>query len=284
MSLEQIGAIPINKFIHDATLDVFKAKVLGKEMRAINRVGKSVIITLPYGTMWRTHLSSTGWFKQTKAAGQVQTKDRHFLHTIDTPSYRIKITLDDGQEWVYVDGRTWGRFSLLKGATPQDNPYLASYGPDWLTDPEAAGAALLMHKGNRLAKDVLCNQKLTAGIGNYLACEALFLAGIHPHTRWKQLDPRQIALVVQTVEKVVKEALVNSTKDHWRVFKREGKPCVHGSPAQSLFHVVSYVKDPGDQRGSYFCRICQGDPLGSKVVPNKGVPNPADLEDYRNRG
>lgn len=240
-------------------------------------MAKSVVLVMSSGYMWRTHLSSTGWFHQTKRADVATELDISFLHKAGPKSDRLKIVLGDGQEWAYTDGRSWGKFHLVKGTKPELDPYMASFGPDWLTDPDAAETALLMHRGNRRVKDVLCDQHLTSGIGNYLACEALFLAKEHPHTRWKELGPTTIARLAASIKQVVKEAMDARDVAHWRVFKRAGKHCVHGNEAQADFHKVSYVKDPGDQRGSYFCPICQGVPTGMKVVPNPEKADPSAI-------
>lgn len=251
--LEQLGPLAIDKFIDNVSLEEFKKRVLNYTVRSIHRIAKNLVIVMSSGYMWRTHFSSTGWLKDITES--TKTGDYH-LHNTQPPSYRIEIGVGE-ETWVYSDARTWGRFFLYKGDNPLENTYLASFGPDWLDIPESAASALLIHRGNRTVKEVICDQHITSGIGNYLACEAAFLAHIHPHTRWRSLHPTDIVRLIHAIQDVVVEAGRNEGHDHWRVFKRAGLECPNNK-----HHRISYVKDSGNQRGSYYCEVCQGEPKG----------------------
>lgn len=252
-----IGDIQPSKFFGEEAWADFWNHIKDQKVLEVTRHAKFIQIYFESRwSMW-VHFSSTGWLMQTDAADGLKQRPYTFLHSVAEPSHRFSIQLSDGQKWVYSDSRTWGKFYVQKGRRALPN--VKEYGPDWLKDPDGASMNLMMYRGNRIIKVVLCDQHTTAGVGNYLACEACFVAGINPHQRWKTLEPEQISRLSMAVIQVLKEAQENDGHDHWGVFQREGKPCVNSNEASKAFHVVKYAKDPGGQRGSYFCTICQGD-------------------------
>jgi len=185
-----------------------------------------------------------------EAACTQDTIRNNFIHKINEKGIRLRIRLDDGQMWAYVDPRTWGKWHLRSGTKPRDDSYFKTYGPDWITDRSQAMQALLGHKSRRRAKDVLTDQKVTAGLGNYLACETLWHAMIHPHCRWDQVKLDQRARLNVCIEDMIDHSLRRSDHGHWAVFQKKTCP--------SCGSTIKYVKDSGGKRGSYFCPSCQG--------------------------
>lgn len=238
------------RFLEGIEWGLFLSKVVGSPVSEVRRLAKNLLIMLDGQRMWHIHLSSTGWLKQIEV--ERNASDREFLHSTGEPSHRMGINLSDGQRWVYSDSRAWGRFYLRKGVNPEVDPYLSTFGPDWLIDPSTAGLTLALHRGNQKVKDILCDQKITSGLGNYLACEACHLAKLHPHQRWGLVDIDQRKLLIVAIHQVLKEAMTNQTIEHWRVFKKAGAECT-----RCKLDRISYVKDAGGQRGSYFCPRCQ---------------------------
>lgn len=247
-----VSAVLPDKFVEGISWNSFRKTVVNYTVLGVERVAKNLVLTMSSGHLWRIHLGSTGWLLQTRDMGLSQLVDREFIHSVGPNTHRLEVTLSDGQLWVYADARTWGRFHILaktKGGI-QDHKLL-QYGPDWLEEPESAAIALLNYKGNRTIKDVLCDQHVAAGIGNYLACEACYVAGIHPHTRKQSIWPQEMDRLIHATKQVIAEAIKSPNKSHWRVFLRAGEKCPEG-------HAIEYVKDASEMRGSYFCPICQG--------------------------
>ena len=223
------------------------------------RFGKNLLIPVnatPRFTL-HIHLSSTGWFLpgNTAARDANYTDPIHdkFIHTISSKVRRYSIHLDDGQKWDYYDPRTWGRIMLKEGwDVVHEHPYFKDYGPDWLEDSVNAAHALTAAKTRRRAKDVLCDQHVTAGLGNYLACEVLWVAGIHPHARWHQIPfeaKRELAIfTIGTIRDALDQ---EDERPEWGVFLRAGQQC------KTCKDTIKYVKDTGGKRGSYYCPSCQ---------------------------
>jgi formamidopyrimidine-DNA glycosylase len=228
--------------------------MLRSEMVGAWRHGKNLFVILkPTYRQWHLHLSSTGWWMPGNEVAQraTQTDPIHdnFLHPINEKNIRVKIDLDDGQTWLYHDARTWGKWYLL----PPGNEHLRWLGPDWLKEPAAAELALITAKSKKTLKDLLTDQKLTAGLGNYLACEIAHRAKLHPHTRWNDLGPEEKQRTANAVHQLIREAMENDDHRNWRVFDRAGHPC-RDHPETN----IQYAKDgKSAKRGSYYCPRCQ---------------------------
>jgi formamidopyrimidine-DNA glycosylase len=230
----------------------FRAKLVDRRFLGVERHAKSLWLPLegPGEEGWRIHLNSTGWFlpgnevaKDTTHTDQIH---RNFLHPTGPETIRIRVYLDDGQVWDYHDSRTWGLWEVVPKA------YFDIYGPDWLQDPASARAALLECKTSRRIKLVVTDQRLTAGVGNYIACEACHEAGIHPLGSFKDLTEERRDRLAFAIHHQLTQALESDNHDHWKVFLKKGQPCECGG-------TVEYEKDAGapKSRGSYFCRKCQ---------------------------
>lgn len=235
----------------------FQKYILGQKAVQVQRWAKHIQVQFESRWSWWFHFSSTGWFKQTNFADGLAQQHYNFLHSIEPSTYRISMKLDDGQEWFYCDSRAFGKFYVKKGTGRLD--HVRKYGPDWLQDPEGAEMSLQTHRGNRIIKVVLCDQQVAAGVGNYMACEACFLAKVNPLSRWSTLEPEQIHKLGEAIRYVMHQAQIHEDHSYWNVFKREGKLCVNASALDSSIHTIKYKKDPGGQRGSYYCPICQGE-------------------------
>lgn len=231
----------------------FEKAIVGREITGVKTYGKNLLVCLKgdngYLMGWRVHFSSTGWFfPEGKNALPITEA---FLHTTADSSNRVWYTMDNGDEWVYRDSRTWGKFWV--GAEHELWAYMTSrYGPDWTKQPERAAAVLEATNSKRAAKEVLTDQGLAAGVGNYLACEALFLAKVHPRELWSRVSPEERKRVTAATLAVIQAALSSNDHSHWKVFTKLNEPC---SVCQTP---IAYVKDgKSAKRGSYFCPVCQ---------------------------
>ena len=133
------------------------------------------------------------------------------------------------------------------------DPQIEALGPDWLIEPKLAILALIRANTKRMAKDVLTDQRLASGIGNYLACEILYRAGVHPAARWHTIDRLGRAKIADEAIIFLEQCMNHADHSHWKVFDKKGESC----PACAA--PIAYVKDGGGnaKRGSYYCPVCQ---------------------------
>jgi len=226
-------------------------------LRYITRYGKNLWIGLSIdGLAWHIHLSSTGWFlpnnqQAADLAGRSLIDPTKFIHSTDKKHTRLRLHFTDGQVWNYIDPRTWGKFFIRRGYVPRDNSYFEDYGPDWLIDPITAMNALVQCNSSKTVKDVLTDQRITAGLGNYLACETAFRANIHPHQSWNSIEKQDRSRLAKLIPRFLQDCYNRDDHSHWAVFGMEGRGCVKCQTP------ISYAKDRNSSRGSYFCLSCQ---------------------------
>lgn len=241
------------KFIKNRTFAEFQALVQGEVISNISRYGKFLSVHLSRaGVFWHIHLSSTGWWAQAGPGNREPIKEKWeegFIHPVNLANARLSLHFDPGREnlWYYHDPRTWGKWWVWNTF---ERMMEEEYGPDWLLNGVKASEALEQNLSKRTAKSVLTDQKVSAGLGNYLACEILFRCGVHPHKVWVEVQDKP--LVTQAIRTYLSQAMMGPERTAWKVFMREGERC-----STCAMGMISYLKDAGSKRGSYFCPICQ---------------------------
>ena len=135
--IENLTDVPLAKFVNPISARAFLDRIENFTVQKVFRYGKNILLLMSSGYLWHIHLSSAGWLKQVKSVEQKQVDLPLFLHSVSPSSYRLRITLNDGQEWAYSDSRALGKFMLRHGPDPMSDSYIASFGPDWITDSEA---------------------------------------------------------------------------------------------------------------------------------------------------
>lgn len=231
----------------------------------------------------------------------------------------------DGSESVAIDRRerarlvTPGALAILSSAPVfeifEGDPYaqidnLATLGPDILPyegefdAPEFRRRLLLPENLTREIGAVLLDQRVLAGIGNYLRADALFLCAINPYKTVASLDENEIARLCAQIPLMARRALAeagvsippemrerllndaelsyNGRIVEWAarhaVFRRTNLPCLQcGQPIKQKQQVVWRTPDGDDEnepenekaRTIYFCPNCQNVDLEKLVTPRK---------------
>lgn len=226
----------------------FEVGLLDRKITGIMPYGKNLWVLLERDAYWRIHLSSTGWLEPSEGEGN--PLKAFFLHSVSTSNTRLMFHLSDGSKYRYLDARTWGKFYLYEGQ-PLKLLMASVTGPSWLVDKTQAWENFIGATGKRRVKDVMNDQHIAAGVGNYVSCEALFLADVHPHQTWNQVPLEKRRELAARIVAVLEISVNAENHNHWKVFDKKGEPCTKCEAA------IAYVKDAGGDRGSYFCPNCQ---------------------------
>ncbi|MBK8164519.1 MAG: bifunctional DNA-formamidopyrimidine glycosylase/DNA-(apurinic or apyrimidinic site) lyase [bacterium] len=155
------------------------------------------------------------------------------------PDRHVHVTFDfEGRVVHFRDVRKFGRLTLVEHPTAP--AALAHVGPDMLT---VRTADWLTRARNRAApfKSVLLDQGVAAGLGNIYADESLFLAGVHPLARPRDLDEATLREVLRRAKQVLRLAIRHggttfldfrnfhgqpgNFRRKLRVYGRAGEPC-----------------------------------------------------------
>lgn len=255
----------INRLIVNVTRHGKHLFVWVKQQRVITGPLGSAIEVTTFGDdpekllIWHIQLHSTGWFLPVcTPPPQLNVDPKHFLHTVGPSTLRGTLRFAPGDRWNYYDARTWGRWRVY--TVEQQSVFLKTLGPDWVDQYVAAERALVVAIKSGTVKGVLTDQTITAGLGNYLSCEILYRAGIHPHMPWAKVTPKQRERIAAVTVGFLAACLKERGHGHWRVFDKKGQLCEHCDTP------IKYRKDAGGARGSYYCGECQPEPEQDALV------------------
>jgi formamidopyrimidine-DNA glycosylase len=231
----------------------------GARVRAVDRVGKHLLVTLARGErlvgLW-SHLGMTGkWQRGARGAPPPR-----FSHA--------RLALDDGSILHYCDMRRFGRLRVVPGARFDDVATLAALGPDPLrdgVDPAKLHARLARVRSP--IKVALLDQTLLAGVGNIQASEACFRARLDPRRPASSLTRPEVGRLARAILASIRYtlgrfsaegadtgdgAIVYVEEDRkanpFKVYGREGEPCPRGNGR--IKRIVQA------QRSTFFCPAC----------------------------
>lgn len=109
----------------------------------------------------------------------------------------IHLNTSDGTKLYYDDARHFGTLKFLEPsiAKQETAKKLQTLGPDILTRPHILVAdyiARFRKYPNHIIGSLLMEQKVMAGVGNYLRSEILYAARINPHSKVSSLTDEQL--------------------------------------------------------------------------------------------
>lgn len=244
---------------------VWQETLRGREVRAVDRRGKWILIELDGGPFLVVHLGMTG--QLTVAAGAEPRRDHtHLVFGLergspggDPAELRFRDVRRFGSGRVFADRAALDAFFETSGLGPEPFALTPRYWRDQL-----AGA-------RRCLKAILLDQQVVAGVGNIYADESLFEAKLHPTRLGKDLTPAEVGRLAAAVKKVLTRAierrgstirnyiggsgLEGGYQREFRVYGRFEQPCPR---CQSL---IGRSRLAG--RSSHFCPTCQPPPDGA---------------------
>ena len=241
--------------------EAFAEAVAGRQVLAVGRRAKQVLIELSGEAALTVHLKMTGQLFVVPA------------NAPEDPYIRLVLELEDGRELRFRDVRKFGRVGLY-GRDPASGELtvevggaavFAAIGPEPL-DPAFTlrdFRRLLRRRKGRL-KPLLLDQSFLAGVGNIYADEALWTARLHPLRTAGTLHPADERRLYEAVRTILSEAIERrgssiddytapdgdgSMQERLQVYQRTGEPCPRcGRPVKRV--VIG-------ARSTHFCSWCQ---------------------------
>jgi formamidopyrimidine-DNA glycosylase len=198
----------------------FARELADLTVESIERRGKWLCLSLDDGRRLYIHLGMTGWFVHDRPAAPSPAYER----------VRFDLTRKGKSERVsYVDPRRWGRMLL----TREEPSVWAALGPDPLADGIDIGAlaARLARRKKRSIKEALMDQSILAGVGNIVATEALWNAGVDPRAKASAVSTTQLRAIASGLRWTIERHLAYlaageaAKTDPFCVYGRAGKPC-----------------------------------------------------------
>jgi formamidopyrimidine-DNA glycosylase len=233
---------PVSKDIH---------ALEGRRVTGARRRGKYLLFDTQAGTLM-IHLGMSGALR----IADPETPWRRHDH--------VAFLLDSGKQLRFHDPRRFGVVLLV--AAPEAHPLLAGLGPEPLEEGFDAAYLKKVCKGRAAPiKAVIMDSRIVVGVGNIYACEALFMAGIHPQAAAGKVSLPRLEKLVGAIREVLLASIEmggTTLRDFLnekgepgyfaqalRVYDREGEPCRNcGAPVKRI--VMS-------NRSTFFCPKCQ---------------------------
>lgn len=182
----------------------------------------------------------------------------------------VDLHLNSGYWLRYTDPRRFGAMlwhaKETASSTWLDHSLLASLGPEPLSDAFHADYLFELAKGKKQAtKLFIMNSKNVVGVGNIYANEALFLAGVHPHSAVGKLSRKRMVRLVECIKQVLAKAIEQGGTTLKDFVGGDGKPGyfkqslqVYGRAGEAC-HTCSTILEETrlGQRSTVFCTSCQ---------------------------
>jgi formamidopyrimidine-DNA glycosylase len=234
--------------------EFLKTALEGAEITNIQNSAKFILTETTKQTIL-THLGFTGWWIPIEAPVH---RPKKFTHTLKEENYRFILHTTKG-DLKYLDPRLLGRNRLyINKEEALLSRHLKNLAPEADTEEGRRNLLLVVKKTGRKIRDVLLDQKILSGIGNYLVCEILFEAKIHGATKAKTLTDLEIERITAAIQSCINKASIIEDRSWWQVFQRSGKPCYHCG--------TTIVREVWTNRGNYTCPCCQTSPKDWKPL------------------
>lgn len=217
--------------------------LVGRRVLAVRRKGKHLWFELD-GRLWPLfHFGMTGAFRTpgdrplplaSSPAGNRDPWPPRFV--------KIHLFLEDGGELAMTNARRLGRIRLRRDPTRE--PPISRLGFDPLLEmPGSEAFAAKVRARKATLKGLLLDQGFAAGVGNWIADEVLYQAGLDPRRRGSELSAEEVERLRSALQRVIELAVAaNAEKDrfpddwlfHRRWGRKEGAETREGEPVEHL--------------------------------------------------
>jgi len=172
----------------------FANALKGRQVIAVCRKGKQLWMELDEGPHPLFHFGMTGDFFAYREQG-----DRHRF-------CKCELLMDDGTRLGMTNARRLGRIRLRDD--PVNEPPISRLGFDPLADPPTPKQFVdMLHQRKGVLKGLLLNQSFAAGVGNWIADEVLYQAGIRPDRDANSLSEQEAKLLLKKLKYVCRKAV-----------------------------------------------------------------------------
>ena len=175
--------------------DTLRRAMVGRTITGTSRLGKNCFLLLDDGRALVLHFGMSGDVGAYRDPADAPRFTRVALHLADS-----------GLRAAFIDPRKFGRIRLAESVAAYQQA--KKLGPDAL---ELTAAELADKLGRRktLLKPLLLDQRLTAGLGNWIVDEVLFQARIHPERIANSVSAAEVRRLHAAIQLVLTTAIAH---------------------------------------------------------------------------
>lgn len=233
-------------------LKIWEKHIEGQSIRKIQRRAKLIVMTLDRGyLLW--HMGMTGSLRLCRLDEPMRQHDH------------IELVLDDGRILRYHDPRRFGYLKYFEDEKALLDSF-AHYGVEPLSNHFNGQYLWHLSRGvKQPIKNFIMNQKIVVGVGNIYACEALFIATIHPKVAAGNIAKQRYQALARSIKTVLQTAIEQGGTTLKDFENAEAKPGyfqqvlqVYGRkdlPCLTCQRKIKTIKLGG--RNSFYCPNCQ---------------------------
>jgi formamidopyrimidine-DNA glycosylase len=241
-------------------------QLYNKEIKALRRFGKGIVIDFADGVSLAVHVKMTGQFLYRN------DKTQQGLHpTLPTYSElpnswtHIIFTFADGSLLFYNDMRKFGWMRVVETKQVKELPFFRRLGPEPFADLTLNYFNKTVSRSGSPIKNLLMDQQKISGVGNIYANEALFLAKIQPHRPASTLSLLEAEVLYNAVHEVLRRGLAVGGATEANFVNVDGLPGgyqhqflvyrKHGTRCTLCGNTI--IRTVLGGRGTFWCSSCQ---------------------------
>ncbi|MGD8311530.1 MAG: bifunctional DNA-formamidopyrimidine glycosylase/DNA-(apurinic or apyrimidinic site) lyase [Gammaproteobacteria bacterium] len=227
-------------------------ELTGQVIEGVERRAKYLLLRTRTGTLL-LHLGMSGSLRIV-AAGTPPGRHDH-----------VDIVLDDGRALRLTDPRRFGSLHWTR-RPPRQHRLLRDLGPEPLGADFTGDYLYKLSRGRRVAiKPFIMNSRVVAGIGNIYACEALYMAGIHPRRAAGRVGRKKYELLVEVTREILTDAITAGGTTLRDFVNGQGEPGyfrlqlhAYGKAGEPCISCRALIREfRQGQRATFFCPVCQ---------------------------
>lgn len=199
-------------------LKEFKELLLGNSWAGTERIGKYLFIHVSSGQLVVMHFGMTG-------------RPNYYHESVDRPRFgHIEIVFDNGYRFAFENKRKFGWWDITDSVEKYRIEHKLNIDARDLTFEQFKEAAA--HRKTAI-KNVLMNQSVTTGVGNWIADDVLYQAKIHPLKKANTITEDELKTIYDTLQHVIEVAIEHEAQyknfpDYFLIHNRKGREfCYH---------------------------------------------------------
>ncbi|TVZ53361.1 Fpg/Nei family DNA glycosylase [Dokdonia sp. Hel_I_53] len=199
-------------------LSDLKKMLIGNSWVGTERIGKYLFIHVNTGEVLVMHFGMTG-------------RPSYYHESVERPRFgHIEIVFDNGYHFAFENKRKFGWWDMTRSVEEYRTAHKLNVDARDLNYGQFK--EVVAHRKTAI-KNVLMNQSVTTGVGNWIADDVLYQSQIHPLKKANELTEEELKTVYAKLQHVLEVAISHEARyqdfpDYFLIHNRKGREgCYH---------------------------------------------------------